>query len=267
VHGLDVDLPIRSTAPTVATVHDLSVFDVPWAFSRYRARGEQFAVRVGIRSADALIAVSRFTAEAIEQRFGRTATVIHLAPAPGFAPASASEQARVIDHYRLPDRFVLHVGTIEPRKDVAGLATACRRVGVPLVLAGAADTDLPTRDGVRFLGYVPAADLAPLYTSATTVAYPSRYEGFGLPPIEAMACGAAVVATAVGALPDIVGTTMPLVRPGDLDELTDVLHAAVHDADQQRLLRRAGAEAVAPLDWSKTAAATIDVYRRLGLQS
>ncbi len=264
VHGLDVDLPFRSPGPTVATVHDLSVFDVPWAHSRIRGAGERLAVRRGITAADELISVSRFTAETVAERFGRSSTVIHLAPRPGMTPPDDQSRADVIARHRLPDRFVLHVGTIEPRKDVAGLVEACDRIGVDLVLAGARATDLPSAPGVHWLGYVPDDDLAPLYAAADAVAYPSRYEGFGLPPIEAMACGAAIVATSVGALPDIVGDSIDLVAPGDLERLAEALHAAVFDPDHQGRLRKAGAEAVRPLDWDTTAARTIEVYRRLG---
>ncbi len=265
VHGLDVDLPWRCDAPRVATVHDLSVFDVPWAFSRYRAAGERYAVARGVRAADALIAVSRFTADAIGERFGRPATVIHLAPAPEFAPAPPTDRADVIDRYELPDRFVLHVGTVEPRKDVGGLVEACRRLDATLVLAGAVEVEVPASSDVRFLGYVPADDLGPLYGAATVVAYPSRYEGFGLPPIEAMACGAAVVATSVGALPEIVPAGFDLVSPGDLGALTEALRAGLFDEGQRSKLVRLGAEAVGRLSRTDTAAATIEVYRGLGV--
>ncbi|MGF1596215.1 MAG: glycosyltransferase family 4 protein [Acidimicrobiales bacterium] len=264
VHGLDVDLPLISRGPTVATVHDLSVFDTPWAFSAFRARGEQALLTLHIRRADALIAVSRFTAERIQERFGRTATVIHQAPDPRCRRASDAEVGEVRNRYGLPEQFVLHIGTAEPRKNVPGLAEACRRVGVPLVLAGEVRIDLP--GNAITLGYVDGELLAPLCRAATVVAYPSRYEGFGLPPIEALASGAAVVATAVGALPEVLGGYgYPLARPDDPAGLLELLGDAVGDESLRESMRRTGTSAVGNLSWTATASETIEVYRQLGL--
>ena len=135
-HGLDVDLPYRGTGPRVATVHDLAVFDVPWAFPRYRVAGERILVRAALRRADAVVAVSDFTAERVRAITGREAVVVHEAPSPAMVPAGVDEIARVRQHYGLPEQFVLHVGNIEPRKDLRTLATACLRLAVPLVLTG-----------------------------------------------------------------------------------------------------------------------------------
>ena len=264
VHGLDVDIPLIGRGPTVATVHDLSVFDTPWAFSAFRARGEQALLSLHIRRADALIAVSRFTAERIAERFGKVATVIHQAPGPRCRPAPDREVAAVMARFGLPERFVLHVGTAEPRKDVPGLAEACRRVGVPLVLAGEVRIDLP--GDVITLGYVDGELLAPLYGAATVVAYPSRYEGFGLPPIEALACGAAVVATSVGALPEVLGGFgYPLATPNDPQALVELLGDAVSDEHLRASMRRTGTGAVGKLSWRAAGAETLAVYRQLGL--
>ncbi|MGI9615288.1 MAG: glycosyltransferase family 4 protein [Acidimicrobiales bacterium] len=264
VHGLDVDLPLNAAGPTVATVHDLSVFDTPWAFSAFRARGERALLSLHIRRADALIAVSRFTAERIMERFGRTATVIHQAAGPHCHPASDADVAETRTRFSLPDRFVLHIGTAEPRKNVPGLAEACRRVGVPLVLAGEVRIDLP--GDVIALGYVDRVVLASLCRAATVVAYPSKYEGFGLPPIEALASGAAVVATSVGALPDVLGAFgYPLAPPDDPKALVELLGDAVSDEAVQESMRRIGSGAVGKLSWTATAAETIAVYRDVGL--
>lgn len=263
VHGLDVDVPVRRRGPTVATVHDLAVFDVPWAFSGTRARGERALIRHSLRRVDAVVAVSDFTAERVAARFGRTAVVTPLAPSTDLSPAPAGEVERVRRRYRLPPRFVLHVGTVEPRKDVPTLTWACRQLGVPLVLAGAGAGNVAIPGTVR-LGYVPRADLAPLYGCATVVAYPSRYEGFGLPPLEAMACGAAVVASRVASLPEVLGDAAWLVPPGDGERLAGSIREALGDAERRREMGRAGIERAAAFTWTATASATAEVYRSLG---
>lgn len=263
MHGLDIDLPVRGGQPMVATVHDLAVFDVPWAFPGWRWRAERLLVTNAMRRADRLVAVSEFTARQVQKRFGRTCTVTHLAPRSGLSPASQGTIEIARENYRLPDRFVLHLGTVEPRKNVAGLAAACASVGVPLVLAGAALDAVPHAADIDVLGYVPDDDLPALFGAATVVAYPSRYEGFGLPPIEAMACGAPVLATAVGALPEVLGDDVPLARPDDQEQLTDLLGDMMGDDGLRATHAAAGAAAVARLSWTTTAQQTIDVYEEL----
>ncbi|MGH8983323.1 MAG: glycosyltransferase family 4 protein [Acidimicrobiia bacterium] len=266
VHGLDAALPMWPRVPTIATFHDLAVFDVPWAFSRRRAAGKRLQARHAIRFADAVIANSAFTAERVSARLRREAVVIPLAPPPWCAPPDRSDIDGVRRRYRLPDRFVLHVGTVEPRKDVPCLAAACRRVPVPLVLAGAVGAAPVPREGdVRALGFVPRSDLAALYGAAALVSYPSRYEGFGLPPLEAMACGAAVVATRVAALPEVLGDAAALVPPHDVDALAATLSEVLHDEERRAALRVSGLQRARSFSWSRAAVATADVYRSLGV--
>ncbi len=138
--------------------------------------------------------------------------------------------------YGLPPEFVLHVGNIEPRKDVPTLAAACREAGVPLVLAGGSIATVEVPAGARPLGYVDAARLPALYAAASAVAYVSRYEGFGLPPLEAMACGAAVVATRVGALPDLVDGAVEWVPAGDPGAQAAVIRSLVVDEEHRSAL-------------------------------
>lgn len=267
VHGLDVDLPRRRRSPTVATIHDLSVFDVPWSNSRVRARGERLLVTASARRADALIVMSHFTAERVKARFGRDSVVIPLAPRTDLVPAPGETVQAVRTRYGLADRFVLHVGNIEPRKDVPALAAACREAGVPLVLAGARrDTTVPIPPEARALGYVPAGHLAGLYRAATVVCYPSLYEGFGLPPVEAMACGAAVVATRIPALAEILGEGAELVGPGDVAHLARTVRELFDDEERRLALAAAGQRQVRHLSWRATAAATTAVYRSIGLR-
>jgi glycosyltransferase involved in cell wall biosynthesis len=265
VHGLDATLPVRVQAPTVVTFHDLAVFDVPWAFSGRRVIGKRMQLRHALRRADAVIAVSAFTAERIRARFQREAVVIPEAPPPDCAPPDDDAVQRVRRRYSLPDRFVLHVGAVDPRKNLAGLSDACATAGVPLVLAGAVDRrPMP---GVRAhrLGYVPRPDLLALYGAATVVAYPSHYEGFGLPPLEAMACGAPVVATRVASLPELIGDAALFVEHADPEPLARAIREITSNDVRRTELAALGPARAATLSWEHAARETADVYRSLGV--
>ncbi len=265
VHGLDVDLPLRSGVPTVTTVHDLSAFDVPWTYSRFHAVAERKLVSSTVRRADAVIVDSAFTGSRVKDRLGRDAVTIPLAPHHTLTPPGAEEVARVRAAYGLPSRFVLHVGDLGPRKDVASVAAACRLTEVPLLLAGNVRSgSVPM--GARPLGYVAQDDLAGLYGAATVVAYPSRYEGFGLPPVEAMACGAPVVCTRIPALEDLFDDAAEIVAPGDVEGLAAVLKGLFVDECRRHALAAAGHRRVAGLSWRATAIATAEVYRSLGIR-
>ena len=181
-------------------------------------------------------------------------------------PAADEEVDRVRSRYGLPERFVLHVGNIEPRKDIATLADACRRVGVPLVLTGHSLWGHQAPEGVREIGHVPTADLPALYGAATVVGYASRYEGFGLPPVEAMACGAAVVSTPVPSVVEVVGDGAAIFRPGRRRGPHRYPAGPVGDDEARRAeLARRGAERVRTLSWPGTARGTAEAYRSLGL--
>lgn len=262
-HGLDVDLPVAQRSPTVSTVHDMSVFDTPWAMSRIRARGEKLLIRRALRRADAVISVSAFTAERVSELTGRDSVVTPLAPGSWAQVPSISTARTVCEKYNLPDRFVLQLGTLEPRKRPDVVNEALQGTGVPLVLAGGG-TDGPQRPaGSIGLGYIDLEDIPALYRAADVVAYASAYEGFGLPPVEAMACGAVVVASAVGGIPEAVGGGALVVSGLDTARWREALLAALNDADLRKALLAEAVERSRALTWRATASATAQVYASL----
>ena len=267
VHALDVDLPLRPGAASVATVHDLSLFDEPTAFGWSRRVGKQVTTRRSIRRADAVIAVSAFTAERVRAHFGRDSHVVLEAPGSQFVPQGAEAVARVLAAYSLPEHFVLQVGNLEPRKDVPTLARAAALAGVPLVLVGGHIVTVDAPTGAVVLGHVPPDDLPALYAAATVVAYVSRYEGFGLPPIEALACGATVMATRCGALPEVAGEGIEFVPVGDAEAQGAALRELTNDPERRAERSRAGLAAVRRLSWATAAGETANVYRSLGVGS
>jgi len=255
-------IPAATTAPHVVTVHDVAFVHTPERFSRHGAK----VMRAGLercRAADLVMCPSRTTADGLVQ-LGFDPARLRVVPwGVDHVAVGPADVDRVRVAHGLPDRFVLFVGTLEPRKNLDRLMSAMGELGerLPLVVAGASGWGEITRHtglDCRFLGFVPAGDLAPLYAAATVFAYPSLEEGFGLPVLEAMAQGAAVVTSRGTSTEEVAGGAAVLVDPLDVASIATGLTAALADPDARSMPARARA---ASFSWAATAAATLAVYR------
>jgi glycosyltransferase involved in cell wall biosynthesis len=263
-HAIDLRLPGRSPCALIVTLHDL----IPWAWGGPRMRGERFRFWLGkrlLKRADAVLAVSQATADDAVRLGGldpQRIRVVHEAADPVFSPRPGAAD-RVRERWRLEPGYLLFVGALDARKDPAGLLRAWAAAKqalpqLPLVIAGAPSRQAPpTMPGATMIGRVDSLELADLYGAAGCLVFPSRYEGFGLPCLEAMACGCPVAAYRNSSLPEVVNGAGELVADGDADALGRA--AAELSADPQRT-RRAGLERAKAFSWRKTARQTIAAY-------
>jgi glycosyltransferase involved in cell wall biosynthesis len=259
-------VPCATAAPLVVTLHDLAFVHDPEMFSSHGVRVMMRSLEVIKRRADRILCPSQATIDDCIDA-GIDAEKLRLVPL-GVDRRVANPFAveRVKRNYQLPDDFVLFVGTIEPRKNLVKLvaAMATRATDQPLVVAGAPGWgDAAPQVGtpnVRFLGYVPEADLGPLYAAATVFAYPSKREGFGLPVAEAMLQGTPVVTSSGTSTEEVADGAAVLVDPRNVASIA----AGIDEAnDRAAELAALGKRRVGELTWTAAANRTRDVYREL----
>jgi glycosyltransferase involved in cell wall biosynthesis len=275
-------VPLAVSVPTVVTIHDMSLTLFPKYHPPRRVLLNRPLVDIAARRADAIITVSESAKRDIERLYGSQTDrihVVHEAAAPSFQPVrDRTVLDRVRQRYDLSERFVLYVGTIEPRKNlpklIEGFARRRNSGQLPhqLVCAGpygwlSRDIEdlidrLQIEDAVRFTGYVPFADLAALYSLAEMFVFPSLYEGFGLPVIEAMACGTPVVTGHVAALAEVGGNAVEQVVHLDADSLGDAMVRLARDPQRRETLSSLGLLRAQMFSWQRAARETLKVYRR-----
>lgn len=279
-HFTNYHAPILARGPFVATFHDMSLILSPREHPRLRVATMRPLLRAVARRAAAIITPTegaRMDALRVLEIPPERVHVVPEAPAATFrrvTDVAALDAVRA--RYRLEPGFLLALGTIEPRKNLSRLVDAylaLRRDGFaePLVLCGALGWGYsalldrlraPELEGaVRILGYVPDADLAPLLTLAGAFAYPSLYEGFGLPIVEAMACGTPTVTSDRGAMAEVAGKGALLVDPEDTAALANALGCALGDVPTRRRLAVAGPQRAADFTWEGAAHRTAHIYQ------
>jgi glycosyltransferase involved in cell wall biosynthesis len=270
--------PMAGGCPFVVTVHDLSFLDYPQNFRAMNRSYLRVLARRSVLRARRVIAVSQSTRDDLVKHYGLSPEridVVYNGVDAGFHPLSAGE----IDSFRarngLPGQFILFVGTLEPRKNVVRLIEAYAHLAGDrphLVLVGGKGwlyqevfervEGLGISDRVHLVGYVPADELCLWYNAALMFVYPSLYEGFGLPPLEAMACGTPVITSTASSLPEVVGRAALLVDPTDVAALATAMARVLGDPGLRAEMRAAGLERAQHFSWQESARRTVDSYRR-----
>jgi glycosyltransferase involved in cell wall biosynthesis len=270
--------PLLAPCPFVATIHDLSFIRFPNLFQPANRLYLAVFTRLSARRARRLIAVSAHAAAETTCLLGVPAErvdIVYHGVDPAFRPLPADRVAAFRQRHGLPERFLFFVGTLEPRKNLVRLVQAFGRIydgRTGLVLAGgkgwlyddlfAQVEALGLTGAIVFPGYVTNEELPLWYNAATAVAYPSVYEGFGLPVLEAQACGTPVLTSNVSSLPEAAGDAALMVDPYDVDALAQGLNRLLTDEPLRRDLRERGLIRARRFLWSNTARETAGVYRR-----
>lgn len=277
-HGVLNVVPLLCPVPSVVTIHDLSPFLFPATFRRVNRVYTRWAIRVAARRATRILAVSEATKRDIVRWLlvpPERVVVTHNACDPDFQPPDPQRLEAFRRRTGLPERFILFVGTLEPRKNLPTLLDAYARIAAatdaPLVIGGskgwlydaifARVEALGLGDRVRFTGYLSDADLPLWYAAATVFVLPSLYEGFGIPLLEAMATGTPVVASSSSSLPEIVGDAGLIVPPTDAEALGAALLRLLGDAELRAELRERGFRQASRFSWEETARRTLAVYQ------
>lgn len=276
------DFVLAPTAkPGIVTIHDLSYLVHPECAVPGVAQYLRSAVPPSLARAAAIFADSVATARDLAQYYAVKSDrveVVYAAVAPRFRPMSAVETAPVAQRYELPERFLLSGGTLEPRKNYVRLFEAYARARTqtplpPMVVFGrpgwlyedilAAPQRLGIADHVRFLSFLDDRDLPAVYNLSSAFVYPSIYEGFGLPPLEAMACGTPTVVSNAASLPEVVGSAALQVDPTDVDGLAARLIQVMTDDDTRATLRTTGPVQAQSFSWTTAAETVLRQYARL----
>jgi alpha-1,3-rhamnosyl/mannosyltransferase len=275
-HSPYVLMPYLAPVPTLLTAYDLIPLFFPAVVARKTRLVFSLAIRLAVRKARRVIAISEATRQDFIRHLGvdpsRISTV-PLAPAAVFQPASAAQIRQVRTKFGLPARFLLYVGSNKPHKNLKALVQALAGLpeDIPLAIAGAWDPRYPQvraaaenldlSGRVRFLGPLPDGDLAVLYAACSLFIFPSLYEGFGLPVVEAMACGAPVACSDIASLPEAGGSAAAYFDPRDPLSIRSAVQELLESPGRLAEMAAAGLVQAGRFSWQQTAGATVEIYR------
>lgn len=281
-HGPASLIPFRKDHyRVVVTIHDLVAFLFPETIPLKYGAYMRYLLRQAVRKANRIISVSQHTRQDLIEILkvpSEKITVIHEAPSPIFRPYDPNRVRTFLrERYGIQKKYIYHLGNIEPRKNLIVLLEAftrvCQELGpeYQLVVSGQKGwlirslshflRDYPMRDQVLFTGYVPMEELPFFMNGAELFVFPSLYEGFGLPVLEAMSCGTPVISSNRSSIPEIVGSAGILVDPTDTGELADRIVYLLRNREARRHLSQLGQAQAARFSWEKVARETLDVYR------
>jgi len=298
LHGLGADLvhiplnrvPLLMVRPYVVTIHDMASLLYNEQPSGMRMELRRFAFRRGLERADRVIAVSEATSREVQKMIGipaRRIRVIYEAPDPAFLEHGADTgasgaQQRILERYQIQYPFLLYAGNIRPHKNIPRLVEAFAVLrdqlathpvyrDLRLIIIGDQISQYPevrhaviksrVEATVRFLGFVPFETLRCFYEAASAFVFPSRHEGFGLPPLEAMASGTPVVCSNVSSLPEVVGDAAVLVHPENVFEIARSISEVLLDQNLRQDLIAKGRLQAARFNWVRTAREVLGIYQ------
>ena len=294
-------VPLLMPKPYLVTIHDMSTLLFA-SQSGYRNRLRHFYLRRGLLRADRVMTVSMATCRDVEALLGIPASrirVIYNAPDPVFQAPPALPQSevdgeefgyppeiqRVLDRYRIHYPFLLYVGRTNPQKNIPRLVEAFAVLrgeiqdhpvyrDLRLLIIGDEISRYPAlrhaviqsrvEETVRFLGFVPIETLRSFYQAASAFVFPSLYEGFGLPPLEAMACGTPVVCSHVSSLPEVVGEAAEIVNPENVFDIARGMREVLLNADRRGTMVKLGFEQARRFSWERTAQLVLEAYEEIG---
>ena len=276
--------PLDCPVPVVVSVHDVSFVDHPEYFQFLRARQLRWTVRRTVRMAAKVITGSEFSRASIARVYALDPSEIAVVPnaaSPIFRPiAYDTAKARVLAGFGLSAPFLLTVGDLQPRKNqiglvraFAGMVRALPRLPHDLVIAGKetwfsdrvrkAAQDSGVADRIHFTGFVSDQDLLSLYNACDVFVFPSFYEGFGLPVLEAMACGRAVACSNASALPEVADAAAILFDPCSTPEMTRAITDLVLDSELRARMEKLGLKRASHFSWRRTAESTLEIYHHV----